>query len=321
MKRKLVKLVEILAYYLGVNALFYWLNRRAKRTLCFHNVLPDGLRIEGEAGAFDEDESHFRFVIREIAKHFQFSTDVLDAATATVTFDDGYLNQYEVAAKVLKEEGNVPAILFVAGDNLDNADPTRCLVTDALTHWVSFSPTVKGDRMRYWREVLRPTYAQDAANRGKAVLAECDAQYSMAQVLKGLSSDYARLRLTGVTTEQVRELRTRGWRVGWHTKSHFPLVQLSASEQRQELTPFELFKGEVMAYPYGCPGSIDEMTAQIAEEVGFPLAMSATTGEPGWKGKFLLPRMYVGGDKYAIHFELSGAKFFLRHRKLLPKVV
>jgi len=325
MKRKAVKFIEIVAYCLGVDALFYWLNRKAKRTLCFHNVLPDGMRIEGEAGSFDEEESHFRFIVREVAKHFAFSTDIFDAKTATITFDDGYLNQYEVAARVLKEEGDIPAILFVAGDNLDNADPSRCLVTDALTHWVSLVPSekVKGkgegeqwnfnsseERMRYWRNVIRPRYAEDGANRGKMALTEYDAVYPMAKAMEKLSSEYRRLRLTGVTSGQVADLRSRGWKVGWHTQTHFPLMQLSPDEQRKELTPGNLFKNEVLAYPYGCPGSIDAHTAKCAEEVGLPCACAACNDVPSWTGNYLLPRMYIGGDRYSIHFELSGAKHF-----------
>lgn len=325
LKKTCVKMMARSAYWFGLDALFYRLNRKAKRTLCFHNVLPDGMRIDGEAGSFDESASHFRAMIREIARRFRFSTDVLDASTATITFDDGYLNQYEIAAKILREEGNVPAILFVAGSNLNNTDPAKCLVTDALTHWVTFAEGVADGstekRMEYWRTVLRPQYAADADARGRNVLEKCDRAYSLTKIMTALPDEYRRLRLTGVTEDQVQDLRVRGWKVGWHTQSHFPLCQLSVEEQEKELTPHPLFAGEVMAYPYGCPGSIDERTAQIAARVGFPLALSAVNNVPSWRGKHLLPRMYVGGDKYSLHFELSGFKHFLKTRRLLPVVV
>lgn len=323
MKRRIVKAFERLAYWLLLDALFYRLNRKAKRTLCFHNVLPDGMRIDGEAGSFDESASHFREMIREIGKRFRFSTDVLDASTATITFDDGYLNQYEIAARILREEGNIPAILFVAGSNLNNADPMKCLVTDALTHWVTFAEGVAdgsaAKRMEHWRIVLRPQYAAAADTRGRNVLEKCDKAYPLAKIMAVLPDEYKRLRLTGVTEDQVRDLRVRGWKVGWHTQSHFPLCQLSAAEQEKELRPHPLFAGEVMAYPYGCPGSIDEETAGISERVGFPLALSAVNNVPSWRGAHLLPRMYVGGDRYSLHFELSGFKHFLKTRCLLPR--
>ena len=321
MKRFIARAIEIIAYYFCIDSIFYLLNRKAKRTLCFHNVLPDGLKIDGEAGAFDEAESHFRYIVREVGRKFGFSTDVFDPKMATITFDDGYLNQYEIAARVLEEEGHVPAILFVAGDNLDNSDPSKCLVTDALTHWVTFTPTIKADaseRMRIWREEIRVKYAADISHRGRAVLAEYDKIYPIANVMNMLSSEYRRLRLTGVTTSNVMELRKRGWLVGWHTRSHFPLMQLSREEQQKELTPMELFEGDLLAYPYGCPGSIDKETAECAKDSGAPCALSAVNDVPGWNGRFLLPRMYVGGDKYSIHFELSGAKHFMKHGRLLP---
>lgn len=58
-------------------------------------------------------------MICEIRKHFRLSTDVHDSSTATITFDDGYLNQYVIASKniIADDEG---AIIFVAGRLLNS---------------------------------------------------------------------------------------------------------------------------------------------------------------------------------------------------------
>ena len=108
----MTRLVAILAYYTGLDRLFYWLNRRAKRILTFHNVLPDELFARNIANGVSCSASEFRTVIRELKRKWKFSTDLFDPATVTITFDDGYLNQYEVAADILKGSAALCFVLF-----------------------------------------------------------------------------------------------------------------------------------------------------------------------------------------------------------------
>ena len=41
MRHLVVEILAFLAFWLGIDAFFYWLNRRAKRIVTIHNVLPD----------------------------------------------------------------------------------------------------------------------------------------------------------------------------------------------------------------------------------------------------------------------------------------
>ena len=41
MKHRMVEILAKMAYWAGVDAIFCWVNRRAKRIVTFHNVLPD----------------------------------------------------------------------------------------------------------------------------------------------------------------------------------------------------------------------------------------------------------------------------------------
>ena len=99
MKRKLVKYFAVFAYYSGLCALFYWLNRKAKRIITFHNVLPDAMFRGGVANGVSTSLSCFEKILDECRKRFEFSTDLFDAKTLTITFDDGYRNQYSTAFK------------------------------------------------------------------------------------------------------------------------------------------------------------------------------------------------------------------------------
>ena len=112
---RIAHLIAAACYWTGVDALFYRLNRKAKRIVTFHNVLPDRLWRDNLANGVSNSLKDFETIIARCAKRFRFSTDLLDAKTLTVTFDDGYHNQFAFAFKSLREKG-IPACVFVSGD-------------------------------------------------------------------------------------------------------------------------------------------------------------------------------------------------------------
>ena len=132
MKQQFVKLIATLCYWLGIDALFYFLNRKAKRIITFHNVMPERLLPQGKRIGLTDTEESFTMKIHEIGKHFQLTTDIRDKKGATITFDDGYRNQYDVAAPLME---NAMGVIFACGKLYDNASPSDALVVDLLMHW------------------------------------------------------------------------------------------------------------------------------------------------------------------------------------------
>ena len=320
MKRILLKIFAVCAYWMGVDALFYKLNKPAKRIVTFHNVLPDEIFVGNTANGVSCSASAFRLIVRELRKRWKFSTDLFDAKTLTITFDDGYLNQYEVAAKILKEEGEIPAVLFASGDVTDG----KTLVIDQILHWVSYAPKLVLRQLGYetahdaWVKDLWFQFLADSKERGRGLLKRLDALCPYDQILTALSPEYRRLRLGGITKEQLDDLRRRGWVIGWHTKSHYPLSKLTSAEKRDEIAPPDEFKRAPFSFPYGEMQSVDEEAIKIAETCGYPCAVSNTTDPTPWHGCYFLPRSSLHADRYLLHFELSGCKYFLKYRKLLP---
>ena len=105
-------LVVRVCYWGGLTNLFYWLNKKAKRIITFHNVLPDKLmRGLPKAGCMDA-ASDFKRIIEEIGSRFEFSTDLMDTNSATITFDDGLASQYEISGEILRAQ-NIPAIMLL----------------------------------------------------------------------------------------------------------------------------------------------------------------------------------------------------------------
>ena len=319
----MLRFVAIIAYWTGLDCLFYWLNRRAKRIITFHNVMPDELQSIASIGV-SESVTDFSVKLNEMAKHFSFSADLSDAKSVTITFDDGTINEYEVAGEILRAR-NIPAVLFVAGDIID-ATPDKTLVTDKLLLWSKFAPDevvekVFGSKVArevLWVKYVQPAYRRDWQNRGRNFLAELESVYSIKEIVKSLPQEWVRLRLSGVTQEQIETLRSRGWKIGWHTKSHYPLGMLDNDAKREELSSPPEYRSVVLSYPYGDIGSIGVESLKLAEKIGYPGAVS---NDPNWspyRGKYFAQRMALPADKYKLHFVLSGLKYFLKFRKLLP---
>ena len=317
---RITHLIAAACYWTGVDALFYRLNRKAKRIIALHNVLPDRLWSDNLAGGVSNSLKDFETIIARCAKRFRFSTDLFDAKTLTVTFDDGYHNQFAFAFKSLREKG-IPAYVFVSGDTRRDAGG---LLIDKLLHWVSLAPDELipgGDRIGFWTREVWPRFVADRAARGETVFRELDAKFPYASIEAGMSEEYRHERLDGISDDELDEMRRAGWKVGWHTKSHYPLNGLTRDELRAELDCPEAFKGVCLSYPYGNPVEVGEEAVRMAEELGYPCAVSdCNSSEWNAASRFFLPRMALGADKYDFHFELSGAKFFLKFRRLLPRV-
>ena len=316
MKTKIINVIAFAAYWLGIDALFYWLNRKAKRILTFHNVLPDPMFRDGVANGVSNRLSDFIRIVDECGKKFRFSADLFDAETLTITFDDGYRNQYTTAFKALQKRG-IPAYLFVS------RDVEGGLVIDKLLHWVADAPIEYipyGDRLGYWVHEIWPQFVSDVSNRGNGVLSALCEKFPYEKIVNDLPFDYVRERLSGITSGELDEMRDAGWMIGWHTKSHYPLAKLSETELRQELDSPVEFRNVCLSYPYGNPVEVGSAAIKIAEEIGYPCAVLNTNDVAKKCSRYFLPRMSLMPGKYRLHFQLSGFEYFIKHRRLLPVV-
>lgn len=327
-KMKAEKILAVLGYYLGIDAVFYWLNRNAKRIITFHNVLPASLFMDDGTNGVSCSDIEFRNIISEVAKRYRFSTDIADCRTATITFDDGYLNQYEVAARILHEMGGIPAIIFVSGDLVDVSDPHHALVIDKLLFWKSYVPIeilhdcfkTKTSRSDYWERYIRPLYARDSRNHGRCAFRQLNSICDMETIFDKLPSELKRLRLTGISSLKLQELSNQGWIVAWHTKSHYPLAMLSKDEVKEELTPQTGFDKRIFSFPYGEMRSVSKENIADVQQVGYRYAVSNICAEHNCHSQWFLPRLSLSSDKVRLHFELSGFKYFTRHLRLMPSV-
>ena len=106
MKKKFLLLFYFVMTYLGFIKLFYWLNRNKKIILTYHNIIPNHLFDDSCHLGVSHTESVFKEQIKLIYQRF-------DRNQCLITFDDGYKNQLEVAAKILSDH-HLQGIFFVS---------------------------------------------------------------------------------------------------------------------------------------------------------------------------------------------------------------
>lgn len=336
------KAIAHICYYLQLHRLAYFINRKRKRVITFHNVLDDDIFIRNVANGVSNSFSSFKKIIDEIGNRFPFSLDLNDSDTVTITFDDGYNNQVAVAAPYLIQKG-IPAYLFVSGQLISDRGATDTALTiDKLLHWVSYVPagdyTLKvlnrevsfsigeNNRDSIWGDIFWPLYLEDTA-KGINLFNACDAVYSWSDLISTLDKKYVSQRLQGVNIAQLEELIRKGWQIGWHTASHFPIAKLTQKEKEAELTPpscqgvnYQYVNSNVISLPYGGPYDVDNEAIRIIQKLGFDAALSNVNIANDFSGKWYRARMALSDDKALLHFELSGLKHMLKYRKLLPVI-
>ena len=322
---KLPRIVETLAFHLGVMALFRRLNKGAKRVLTFHNVLPDSLCTYDLASGVTLPASCFENLVACLKKRYRFSSDFNDPSTLTITFDDGYRCQFETAGEILSRLG-VPGVVFVSGNVWEADAPVKSLVVDRLLYWASYAPLSAlsefagakvESRTAFWHDVMDPAYRLDAEARGETVFARADALWPFEKIVASLDPAMVRLRLTGPDRSRVDELRRSGWKVGWHTQSHFPLARLSDEDAERELTPADSSCLEVpMSFPYGEPDSVSAREEKIARAKGYPGAYSNLSFCNDREGDFFRLRFSPTGDKVEDEAMLSGFRYFMECGRL-----
>jgi peptidoglycan/xylan/chitin deacetylase (PgdA/CDA1 family) len=334
-----LKLLAWLCRWLGVNRLFYFLNRNRKRILTFHNVLPDALFRSSLHEGVSHSESVFRRQIAHLTSRFRFGTDLKNPRELTLTFDDGYRNQHAVVHPILMQFG-IAAYFFCCLDLLSGEEP---LLIDLFLLWLSYveygeyrihlAPDAEpltlvigreADRLRCWQLLygkLRENYIKVAPR----LYEELDRCRPFAEVKKQIDPAYYRLRFTCILPQGLAAMKACGHLIGAHGKTHAPLASLDPAALDAELRACaremgETFNTRVFCFPFGGVGDL----ANEVKNNGFTHALS-NVNRPLPKGRayndFFIPRLALPNtaDVAVMDFILSGAKHFLQHFRLLPR--
>jgi peptidoglycan/xylan/chitin deacetylase (PgdA/CDA1 family) len=282
----------------------------------------------------------FREQMQLLATHFtavSLEAIIVDDASATgktsapqvaVTFDDGYLDNLELALPVL-EEFEIPATIFVTSGFIDRTHSPWWLHTGKIIDSVEELTFVwEGKDHHFVTETVsekNSTFTCLDVMFKKLPLAKQRFLLETIEAASGVRPSFAEEFLTW---EQVRTLAEHPLiTIGAHTVSHAPLAQCSAVELGEEfgrgrdrlIEELEQNPG-FFAYPYGSKQECSLREFDAAELAGYKAAFTTRPGHIQSKHShsgFALPRLAVD---YYMSLEdvrdlvLSGLSVLLKQR-------
>lgn len=275
--------------------------------LTYHRVvdLPDGYPFDDDVPdatprSFDEQmalvarECH-PVSLADLRAHFE--GEPLPPRAVMVTFDDGYLDNLESAAVILRRHG-VPAVFFIATDYIERR---RLFWWDKIAYLLSRSPRdrlslrypvplsfrlpdERGRAQRYLLRLIKSVYDLDVDELLRHLADACGVRLD-ADEEAGLAD---RLLLTW---DGVRALRDAGMDVQSHTVSHRALHTLRLADLDRELQGSRRTLGEqvghapdAMAFPVGTPLGALPHVAHALERAGYRFGFANGTGVvPLWR--------------------------------------
>jgi peptidoglycan/xylan/chitin deacetylase (PgdA/CDA1 family) len=271
------------------------LHRRSSLTVFnYHRIRRGRLATPFDAGVFGPSVEMFELQMRWLKESADVvsEADVLDLARsgrpipgrcAMVTFDDGYIDNYELAFPVLRAL-DLPAIFFI---------PTRSIEQRTLGWWDIISYLVKRcakDRVIFRAGSLPTASPADRAATIRQLLRliKSTRGTSTEQVLNELSRacevelparDEQSSQL--MTWEQIEEMSGKNMAVGSHTHSHGVLstmdeeAQLSEMKRSKEILEARLHhEVRSLSYPVGGDAHFTGATKDAAHAAGYVMAFS-----------------------------------------------
>ena len=307
--------------------------RRGNVILMYHRVTPTDV----DPWALCVDPNNFSQQM-EALKRIATPTPLTELPDAdpqhpsvAITFDDGYLDNLEIARPILGQYG-IPATIFVstgyidkphgywwdeleaiflhpgvlppsvlklsvAGQNYNwEIDPADLEYRDAdcATHrgWIAWKQQPPTSRHAVFCAAWSLLREAETAQREEGI-------WQIRQ-WAGMSERYTAARC--MTSEELREV-SRGTllSVGAHTISHSRLSQLSESSQWTEISESKSILERILgrpvytfSYPFGDRSDYTDRTVKAVRAAGYRLACSNFEGTVGPKSdRFQLPRLHV----------------------------
>lgn len=258
--------------------------------LIYHRVLdePDFMR-PGEV-----DKIAFTWQMRLLSKYFnvlplheafdRLQSDTLPPRAVTITFDDGYADNYTNALPILQQFG-LTATFFIANGFLDGGRMWNDTVIEAVRNYdapeLDLTP-IGLERFEVSDAAKKCQVAGQILKRIKHLQPEQRDHHTahIAAQSKNLPNNLM------MTTEQLILLHRSGVEIGGHTVNHPILAKLDEAPARREISDNKAFLEKLLnvelrffAYPNGKPVE-DYLPSQVSlvRELGYDAAVSTCWG-------------------------------------------
>ena len=282
----------------GILRLAGRLHGKGAAILMYHSVLDDPSRVANSLGGISHPRLIFECQMELLAREFNPVTldqvagfvrgeQDLPERPVAVTFDDGYVDNYEIAMPILDRVG-VPAAFYVTVDCVESRRlpwPSRLRFSFRMTS----KETWTDESGRLWT-------LSNQHDRDLVYLAVCDRVAALAgaeqeRIVRQIESDLD-VKLGNesdglmMTWNQIQGLARRGHIVGSHTMTHPNLAHVDIAEARRELAESKQqmeahIQGKIIHFSYPCPALSPNWTEQTAEEsrrAGYETAVTTSSG-------------------------------------------
>ena len=333
-KKMIKKSMSKISKYTGITQLFYKLNKNRKIIIAYHNVIPDKYFKECINLEFSMKESEFKKQIQLIKKRHQVGLEIYDNNQVTITFDDGYLNQYSIASKIL-DKYNIKGYFFYPANLLKQ----ETLFIDKIQYWIDYvkpgtyiNTTYKLNLEIKDTKSRKKEYEKinDLIKQGLTFKQIHDILNEMCEFENiKIKKEFYKLRFTPIKKEQLKKMKAKGHKIGAHSSDHNILSKLSKEELEKdikkckELLDKGIYNTNTFCYPFGGTKDVSQKVKEEVKINKFENALSFTNEQikDGYE-QYFIPRMSLPeeGDECYIDFFLSGAYHFFRTGKLLPKI-
>jgi peptidoglycan/xylan/chitin deacetylase (PgdA/CDA1 family) len=271
--------------------------------------LPDV--FSATADQFDDQVSYLKrhelFVTIEEALAFADGTmkEKTQRCRVLITFDDGYLDNYEIAFPILRSHG-VEGTFFLA---------TSMVGSSQVPWWDRIAYLVKTARnrrffLRYPSDLAVDIDRNGLAKSLQAILGlyKSPENSDSARFIRELEERAAGEELPKTTRRflswgEAGEMIRGGMTIGSHTHSHAVLSQLEPDQQLEELSRSRAIlkeqlgvEADLLAYPVGGTQSFNVETRRIAREAGYRAAFSFYGGinGRGTTSPYDVKRVFIG---------------------------
>ncbi len=274
------------------------LRKRGAAILMYHSVLEDPLEKADSLGGIIHSRLVFRQQMELLAREFHpVAMDELDLLLrgeekiakrcVVVTFDDGYRDNFEIAAPILDQVGVKAAFYATVG----------CIEKDQLPWPSRVRFALRTTARASWTDPAGEVWPLDTeAGRDRAFAKACEhccrlAGATQEQLVTDIETELEARIAPGsnrqmMNWDELRKLAERGHVVGSHTLSHPNVAQLPVAEARVELeqsrsTLEEQLNRPVKHFSYPCPALSphwNEHTVEECRRAGYETAVVTDGG-------------------------------------------